>query len=64
MRLLLGAAWHFGGGKGCAFEVEAEEGVGEQVVQCGPGTEPVVSKLGMSTITRDTKIFPLLDVGL
>ncbi len=32
MLLLLDGAWNFGFGKGCTFEVEAEEGVGEQVV--------------------------------
>ena len=64
MRVLLGAAWHFGCGEGCAFEVEAEEGVGEQVVECGPGAVPVVSKLGMSTITGDAKVSPFLEVGL
>lgn len=64
MLLLLAAAWHLGCGKGCAFEVETKEGVGEQVVQNSPGAEPVISKLGMSTIARDTKVLPLLEVGL
>lgn len=31
-----------GGGKGAAFEMEAEEGVGEEVVEGCPGAVPVV----------------------
>lgn len=50
------------GGAG-AFEVEAEEGVGVEVVERGPGAVPVVGEFGMGAVARDAEVFPFGDVG-
>ena len=50
-------------GNWCALEVEAEEGIGVEVVQGGPGAVPVVGELGVSAVTGNAKVFPFGDVG-
>ena len=45
------------------FEVEAEEGVGVEVVERGPGAVPVVGEFGVGAVAGDAKVFPFGDVG-
>lgn len=46
----------------CTFEMKAEEGVAEEVVEGCPGAIPVIGELGMRAITGDAVLFPLGDV--
>jgi len=47
-----------------AFEVEAEEGVGVEVVEGCPGAVPVVGEFGVGAVARDGELFPFGDVGV
>lgn len=51
------------GGIWNAFEVEAEERVGIEVVKGGPGSVPVVGEFGVRAVTGEAKFFPFGDVG-
>lgn len=47
----------------CSLEVEAEQGVGVEVVEGCPRPIPVVCEFGMRAVARDCKLCPLGDVG-
>lgn len=42
--------------------MEAEEGVGVEVVEGRPGTVPVVCEFGMAAVAGDAEFFPFGDV--
>ena len=50
-------------GRWNAFEVEAEERVGVEVVECCPRSVPIVGKFGVRSVAGEAKVFPLGDVG-
>ncbi len=50
--------------EGWFVEVEAEEGVGVEVVERCPGAVPVVGKFGVGAVAGDAEFFPFGDVGV
>lgn len=47
----------------CALEMEAEQGVGVEIVEGRPGTIPVVCEFGVGAIAGNAQFCPLGDVG-
>jgi hypothetical protein len=45
-----------------AVEVEAEEGVGVEVVEGGPGAVPVIGEFGVGAVAGDAEVFPFGDI--
>ena len=44
--------------------MEAEERVGVEVVEGGPGPVPVVGEFGVGAVAGDGEFFPFADVGV